>query len=137
MKWLDVYAPQGRGAFLCLQELLDTSPKRMHTSFWRVGEYVEEDHKSEFDCTGDRLVERLEALKLSGNRICFEELLSLANEEGQIIWASFFGYDDRSNDKPWIVLSAVDSSFWRFDTDDMSVRKWVRSSFDQVRIGQL
>ena len=136
MKWLDVGPKRERGIFHFLRDLIESAPKRMRGSFWRVDAFREPSGDYEFDVTGNRLGERLEHLKRSGERFGFEALLSLAEEDGQIIWASFFGYDAPDADDPWIVMSAVDSSFWRFDTNDVSVRNWVRSTFSNVRIGQ-
>jgi hypothetical protein len=64
--------------------------------------------------------------KIPGDR-----LLRLAREAPQIIDGSFKGYM-RGQDKPWVIIRAVDSSAYDVETNDDELLSRIRQKFRQV-----
>jgi hypothetical protein len=75
----------------------------------------------------------LEELARSGARVAGTRLIEIARDVRQIIWGEFKGYADGAVDEPWIVIVAVDSSWFEIHSDDEAVLARIRKAFKDVR----
>lgn len=103
-----------------LRHMLSALGPRALASDWRVCEvWAEGDAKPEFRAfDGSELV--------SGQR-----LAALAQNVSQIIDGEFSAFDPGES-IPWVVVEAVDSSYYTARSDDASVLARVRSAFHDV-----
>ena len=67
-------------------------------------------------------------------RFTFTDLEQMGRCIRQIIWGRFKAFNDGS-DQPWLILSAVDSTFWRVETADLPTRQLMLKHFKDVRMG--
>ena len=125
------------GAFLRLSDLLPILPVRAATTTWAIEDFVEPDGERYFDWIADVGHNRLAAAVDGGERLSTAQLLAVALDTRQVVWGSFKGYDASGGVEPWIVLSAVDSSFWEVVTDDLETRRRIRTTFKDVRKGKM
>lgn len=137
MKHLDIRDRSQRstsGVFLFLPEILPALTDRSRASEWEVGDFVEADGKLFFETTSLGHDPVQEAAKRHA-RFSFADLEAMGKSVEQVIWASFKAFDPGASE-PWLVLSAVDSFFWRVDTSDLPTRQAILARFKDVRIGE-
>jgi hypothetical protein len=95
--------------------------QRATNSQWRVRDVW---------ATGDKSAVELESFDdtttVSGQRLC-----ELAEDVTQVIDGVFSGFESGSAE-PWVVIDAVDSSYYLVRSDDSSVLDAIRSTFRQV-----
>lgn len=118
--------------FPTLEDVLKALPERARRSSWTVSSYAYTDGESYFWLGGGG-ADELDAIADSGRRVTAEAFAALAQATSQVIWGSFAGYDEREP-APWIRLHAIDSTFWRCETDDVAVQQALVSSFKDVRV---
>ena len=118
--------------FLTLAQVLEALPERARRSSWMVSSYTYTDGESYFWLGGDG-TDELDAIADSGRRLTGEAFAALAQATSQVIWGSFAGYDE-GEPAPWIRLHAIDSTFWRCETDDVAVQQALVSSFKDVGV---
>ncbi len=82
--------------------------------------------------TGEEAADRLEALAQSKERISGKLLAKLANSVHQVIWGEFRAYEAQTI-SPWVIVRAIDSSWYEVETDDEQVLARMRSAFKDVR----
>jgi hypothetical protein len=80
--------------------------------------------------TGKRSDE-LESLADEDVRISTEKLSELARAVTQVIDGDFAGYEPNV-DEPWVLIRAVDSSYYEFFCDEPAVLQKVRKRFVEV-----
>jgi hypothetical protein len=121
--------------FLTLADVLGALPSRAQTSLWEVSDYVYPDGKEYFDtgADGDQGIERLAN---SGKRVAGDDLMIAARSTSQIIWGTFRGFDTPEASVAWIALHAIDSTFWRIETRDITTRQALMKTFKDVRLKQ-
>lgn len=123
------------GIFLTLPEILAVLPPRVAKTNWSFGAFVDVDGWEYLEVVvegHDRLDDGLEPME----RVPHSRLLEVIKPVRQVIWGVFTGYEGAS-DTSWIVLNAIDSSFWRVETDDLETRRLLRMTFSDVREGLL
>lgn len=86
-----------------------------------------------FEATGEG-GEKLEALAQEDTRMGGMDLSALAEKTRQVIWGEFVGSLPVKPDERWIIIRAVDSTFYEITTLDETVLNLVRSSFKDVRL---
>ena len=103
-----------------LRHVLSALGPRALSSGWRVREvWAEGDAKPEFRAfDGSELI--------SGQR-----LMTLAQNVIQIIDGEFEGFDP-AQEIPWVVVEAIDSTYYTVRSHEASVLKQVRSAFNDV-----
>ena len=112
--------PDRRVLAVDLRHVLSVLSPRAVASEWRVREvWAEGDAKP-----------RLEALDGS-ELIAGQRLAALALDVSQIIDGEFSAFDPGRN-APWVVIEAVDSTYYAVRSDDSSVLAQVRSAFHDV-----
>jgi len=104
-----------------LAEILSAIGDPAVTSEWQIGD---------LDCFGESYAELVAAYEaaqpLSGAR-----LLDLARRITQVIDGEFVARL-RAHDAPWLVIKAIDSSWWEVWTDDQRARASLRKRFHAV-----
>ncbi|GMV79069.1 MAG: hypothetical protein AMXMBFR7_02530 [Planctomycetota bacterium] len=108
-----------------LQHILDLFGERTIQSRWRASEVWATSPE-----TGEAAVE-LERLADGQTFITGEHLSRIAHDLTQVIDGEFSAFE-RSSDSPWIIVRAVDSSFYEVFSTDPAVLGRVRESFQKV-----
>lgn len=85
-----------------------------------------------FDATG-KGGERLEELAQSGSHLSGSGLSGLAEDTRQVIWGGFEAL--RIQSETWVIIRAVDSTFYEVETDDDLVLSKIKSAYKDVRAG--
>jgi hypothetical protein len=80
---------------------------------------------------GNEAADRLHELSDNKARISGRTLLQLAAGVSQIVEGKFVGYRHR-NDKPWIIIQAVDSSAYDVYCEDNDLLAKIKQHFAQV-----
>lgn len=82
---------------------------------------------------GDTDVKEFEADTMPGPWMSGERFLASSRQIRQVINGRFEGILEGSHDTPWVILRAVDSSWWEVYSDDPAVEAGIRHSFRDVR----
>jgi predicted kinase len=88
-----------------------------------------------FEATGEGGVQ-LEGLAQDNAQLSGSDLASLAENTRQVIWGEFVGRPPGQSDKTWVVIRAVDSTFYEVNTDDETVLSKMSSTYKDVRVGE-
>ncbi len=75
----------------------------------------------------------LESLAQTEERISGTVLTAIARKTTQIIWGDFIGFLPSDSERPWVILRAIDNSFWEVETEDQKIVDLVRAKFEDVR----
>lgn len=81
----------------------------------------------------DEAADRLESLAASSMRISGALLHDLLGRTAQVIWGEFIARE-ASQETPWVIVRAIDSSWCEVETNDAGVLDCVRENFADVRI---
>lgn len=108
-----------------LKDLLAAIGPSAKSAFWRC---------TELWCLPEEPNEEgmLEALYDTGTRIHGGEMVALADRTRQVIDGTFQGYRELVERDPWVVLRAVDSSWWEVFSVDEPVLTKLRVRFHDV-----
>jgi hypothetical protein len=133
MKHLDIWDRRGPNVFLSLSDIVPLLNARSRASIWEVDDFIEPDGERYFETVADGhdLVREAAATHA---RFTFTDLEQMGGCIRQIIWGRFKAFNDGS-DQPWLILSAVDSTFWRVETADLPTRQLMLKHFKDVRMG--
>jgi hypothetical protein len=104
-----------------LIDILRALGERAQHSVWRA---------EQVDCFGEAYREVM-ALVESGDPIPGERLSILAERLTQVIDGTFIGTDADSGE-PWVVVHAIDSTFWEVWTDDPQARAGLAKQFRAI-----
>lgn len=129
MKKLTIHDLDGAVLAFDLRDLLRVLAPRSLAATWKITSSSE----SAFDATGAGGL-RLEALADTPAQIIGEELLTIADDTVQVIWGDFVGALPADPDQEWLIVRAVDSSFFEIETSDQSSIAAIKSRFHDVRI---
>lgn len=88
-----------------------------------------------FEATGEG-GERLEVLAQGDGQLSGSEFAALAENTRQVIWGEFVGSAPTQSDKPWVIIRAVDSTFYEIDSEDEAVLDKISSTYKDVRTGE-
>ncbi len=88
-----------------------------------------------FEATGEG-GERLEGLAQEDGQLSGSDLAALAANTRQVIWGEFVGLAPTQSDKPWVIIRAVDSTFYEIVSDDEAVLSKIGSTYKDVRTGE-
>jgi hypothetical protein len=104
-----------------LRHVLVALGDRATNSKWRVRDVW---------ATGDDSAEQLQSLE-GATAVTGQRLRELAQDVTQVIDGVFSGFESGSVE-PWVVVEAVDSSYYLVRSDDPSVLDLIRSTFHHV-----
>lgn len=80
--------------------------------------------------------EQLEGLAQDNAWLSGSDLAALAEDTRQVVWGEFVGSAPTQSDKAWVIIRAVDSTFYEIDTDDETVLNKIGSTYKDVRAGE-
>ena len=136
MATVRIYDLNERGLAVDLIDLLRlVAPQSLNAS-WNVTTVKSSKPGREwFEATGEG-GEQLEGLAQRNAQLPGSELAALAENTRQVIWGEFVGLASTQSDKTWVIIRAVDSTFYEIDTDDEYVLGKIRSTYHDVRVGE-
>jgi hypothetical protein len=115
-----------------LRDLLAILSPRSQESEWVVCPVQFFKSKEDvFEATGEG-GEELEILAEAKSRVNGDNLAAIAAKTRQVIWGQFIAYLGKKGE-PWLMLSAIDSTFWEIITEDALVLEKIKRSFKDVR----
>lgn len=128
-----LYDPKMRELVVELRHFLRVLAPRSVQATWTISAVKSsEPGRQWFDATGDG-GEELEVLARDNAKVSGPVLAALAEATDQVIWGEFTGRFPAETDRDWIVIRAVDSSFYEVTTlDDTAIGK-IRAAFKDVR----
>jgi hypothetical protein len=116
-----------------LRDLLRLLAPRSLQATWVITTVKSLDRKHEwFDATGDG-GEQLERLARENTRLSGSELLTIADRTRQVIWGEFIASFPVNPEENWVIVRALDSSFYEITTRDEAVLETISSTFEDVR----
>ncbi|MFK3963376.1 hypothetical protein ACI2KT_07290 [Ensifer adhaerens] len=130
MKTLRIYGPPEAALPFDLRDILQRLATRSLRASWRVSA-VGAGYQW-FDATGPG-GDVLESWAQSGSMIEGRHLAAAAQDVLQIIWGEFTGFLPGTPNSPWIVIRAIDSTFYEITTDDETVLQRVETGFQGAR----
>lgn len=137
MTTLRVYDLKDQVLALDLRDLLRLLAPRSFEARWVVSTVKSSKPGHEwFEATGEG-GERLEGLAQDdGGQLSGSDLAALAENTRQVIWGEFVGSAPTQSDKPWVIIRAVDSTFYEIISDDDAVLNKISSTYKDVRTGE-
>lgn len=136
MATLRIYDLKQNVLALDLRDLLRLLAPRSLQANWIVSTVKSSKPGQErFEATGES-GEQLEALAQDNAWLSGSDLAALAENTRQVIWGEFVGSGPTQSDKTWVIIRAVDSTFYEIDTDDKAVLSKISSTYKDVRSGE-
>lgn len=137
MTALRVYDLNDHVLALDLRDLLRLLAPRSFEARWVVTTVKSSKPRHEwFEATGQG-GERLEELAQHNGQLSGSDLASLAENTRQVIWGEFVGWGPTQSEKPWVIIRAVDSTFYEIESDDEAVLNKIRSTYKDIRTGEV
>lgn len=136
MATLRIYDLKDHVLALDLRDVLQLLAPRSLQASWTVSSIKSSKPGHDwFEATGEG-GERLEALAQKNLRVSGAELLALAEKTQQVIWGEFTGSAPNRPEDTWVIIRAVDSTFYEIETDDETVLNKLVSTYKDIRIGE-
>lgn len=133
METIRIYDLKGNVLSVGLKDLLRLLAPRSLAADWTVSTVKSSRSEHEwFDATGEGGA-RLEALAQDNQHLSGADLAALAEKTRQVIWGEFVGSAPTQPNRTWVIIRAIDSTYYEIETDDEAVLNKVRSSYDDVR----
>jgi hypothetical protein len=107
-----------------LREVLAALGPRAGASSWSFRDL-------EFVCRDGQEVSELKQDSRATSRLSGQVLISAADRILQVIDGEFAAFDDE-DDRPWVIVRAVDSTFWEVESQDADLLTEVSSCFHSV-----
>ncbi|MGR6431014.1 hypothetical protein ACU5AY_08860 [Rhizobium sp. PAMB 3174] len=136
MKTLRVYDMKDQVLALDLRDLLRLLAPLSLEAHWVVSTVKSSKPGHEwFEATGEG-GERLEGFAQDNGQLSGSDLAALAENTRQVIWGEFVGSLPAQSDRPWVIIRAVDSTFYEIVSDDETVLNRIGSAYRDVRMGE-
>jgi hypothetical protein len=136
MKILRVYDMKDQVLALDLRDLMRLLAPLSLEAHWVVSTVKSSKPGHEwFEATGEG-GERLEGLAQGNGQLSGSDLAALAENTRQVIWGEFVGSLPAQSDRPWVIIRAVDSTFYEIVSDDEAVLNRIGSAYSDVRMGE-
>ena len=126
---LAIYDQDGLGLSFDLRDVLRVLAPPSLAATWTVRTPDE----SSFEAMGAGGA-RLERWAEVSAQVRGEELLAVADDTLQVIWGDFAGALPDELNREWLIVRAVDSSFFEVETSDEAAIAAIKSSFKDVRV---
>jgi hypothetical protein len=137
---LRIYDYRNGVLVLDLRDLVDLLAPRSLEADWKVSPVTLNDPHlgrsfDEFMVTGPAGPgqDDLERLAASGSVVSGVTLSEAAHAAHQVIWGQFVGTLPNQND-PWVVMCAINSTFYEVTSADQVVPNAIRSAYKDVRV---
>ncbi|MCD2172812.1 hypothetical protein [Rhizobium sp. C4] len=115
-----------------LKELLQLLAPQSLQANWTISTVKSSDGYEWFETTGAARSE-LDALAQRDARISGSDLRGLAENTHQVIWGEFIGSIEEQSDETWLIIRAIDSTFYEIETRDTVVLSKINSKYRDVR----
>lgn len=116
-----------------LKELLRLLAPRSLQATWTVSTVKSSEAGHEwFEATGEAR-DALEILAQENARISGTDFAALAEKTHQVIWGEFIGSKPTRPEELWIIIRAIDSTFYEIETDDEAVLKKISEKYKDLR----
>lgn len=136
MTALRVYDLEDHVLALDLRDLLRLLAPRSLEARWVVTTVKSSKPGHEwFEATGDG-GERIEVLAQHDGQLSGYDLAALAENTRQVIWGEFVCSTPTQSDKPWVIIRAVDSTFYEIVSEEEAVLDKISSTYKDVRAGE-
>lgn len=112
-----------------IKDVLEVIGQHALEAFWTAGPV--EAHNESLDAFGTNEA-HLETLARSGRRVSGYELRQIAEGIRQTIWGQFNGYENETAVTPWIIVIAVDSTWFEVHSTDPAVLNSLKATFKQT-----
>ena len=137
---LRIYDHRNRALAVDLRDLIDLLAPRSLEANWVVSPVRMHDPRNdasfdEFMMTGPGEVgqDQLEQFAASGSSVSGAVLSKAAHEAHQVIWGEFTGtLPEQTN--AWVVIRAIDSTFYEVTSSDEVALGAIRAAFKDVRV---
>jgi hypothetical protein len=140
MTTLRIYGSRNQALTFDLRDLIDLLAPRSLDASWTVAPVtisypVHGFSINEFMMTGSGEPghDKLEQLAASGSSISGGVLLEAAREARQVIWGQFTATLPEQSDA-WVIIRAIDSTFYEVTSSDEAVLNAIRSICEDVRV---
>jgi hypothetical protein len=140
MTTLRIYDSHNRVLALDLRDLIDLLAPRSLEAHWLVSPVTLVDPRlgRSFDelmtvGLGELGEDALEQLAASKSVVSGKTLSEAAHATRQVIWGQFVGTLPQQKDDPWVVIRAIDSTFYEVTSMDEAVLNAIRSACKDVR----
>ena len=140
MTTLRIYDYRDGALALDLRDLIDLLAPRSLEARWmvspvtlidpRLGSSFEEFMTVESGRLDEDTLEQLAVSKSAVNGIALSEA---AHATHQVIWGQFVGMLPEQKEDPWVVIRAIDSTFYEVTSADEAVLATIRSAYKDVR----
>lgn len=135
MATLKIFDLEGHVLSLDLRDLLQLLTPQSLQANWIISTVKSSKPGYEwFEATGEG-GERLEALAQVNARLSGTDLAVLAENTRQVIWGEFVGSAPAVSDKRWVIIRAIDSTYYEIETNDEGVLNKISSTYKDVRAG--
>ncbi|MCV9961560.1 hypothetical protein OIU34_06565 [Pararhizobium sp. BT-229] len=131
MTILRIYGPPSSALPFDLRDFLKVLAPRSLKASWTVSA-VDAGHHQWFDATGPG-GEILEAMEEAKERVSGYTLAKAARDTLQVISGEFSASLPQDLDRTWVIVRAIDSTFYEITTSDEEVIRRVQSTFKDVR----
>ena len=138
MTTLRIYDCQNRVLAVDIRDLIDLLAPRSITASWVVAPVTmrhprDGTSSDEFMVTGPNEVgqDQLEKFAASGSSVSGATLSKAAHDAHQVIWGEFTATLPKQADA-WVVIRAIDSTFYEVTSSDETVLSTVRTAFRDV-----
>ncbi|GES53735.1 hypothetical protein Rhsp01_63510 [Rhizobium sp. NBRC 114257] len=88
-----------------------------------------------FEATGEG-GEQLERLAQDNSQLSGSDLAALAENTRQVIWGEFIGLASTRLDKAWVIIRAIDSTYYEVASEDETVLNKIGFAYKDVRAGE-
>ena len=122
----------GGGLAFDLCEVLQALETQLSGTFWEI-DHADEDLWVMGRASG---VQRLNALAASGTRVTWAALLAMAVEVHQTVWGEFRAFHDPFSGEPYVIIRAIDSSYFEVESADLNVIAALRNHFTNVHTAE-
>jgi hypothetical protein len=115
-----------------LRHIITALKHRAAEADWEIGAVTS--HAEGLWAVGDEdAVQKLETMAALGGRVPGQTFAAVANNIHQVVWGEFRAFDHAAL-SPWVVIRAIDSTFYEVYSEDLGVIESIRSTFTDVRI---
>ncbi len=114
-----------------LRKVLRALNKIVLHANWSVNRVYYQGEK--FEVVGT-VAKELEQLALSKERILTSELEKISRTKHQLIWAEFRAYETPNEGTPFLLIRAVDSSWFEILSEDPAVISSINTTFSNTKI---
>lgn len=116
-----------------LSDLITLFYEDASSAVWLVKPVKLQDGYEYFEVTGV-LKDQFEQIANSNELIGGNDLFELVQNTVQVIWGEFHAFTEEGADKAFVIIRAIDSTFYEIETSDEDLRGLIKSNYQNVEI---